>query len=436
MDDPTVAGPHPARAARASTSSASPRASRTRRAPGLERAARAPGGAPSEAAAADGLVRPLAPARRRRRWPPSSPDDRLVVFVGKLIASKGVELLLAAWPLVLAREPRARLLIVGFGAFRAALEGLARDLDARRPRGGARAARRARRRAAAPGGVPRRARGRRTPTARRPRGMTDRIAWAGRLDHAELADVLPAAEAMAVPSTFPEAFGMVAAEAAACGALPVVAAHSGPRRGGPHARPPPRPEPRATVADLRGRARAPCASWPATSPPGWRRPPDLRAATREAIVAATREHYSWDGVARTVIAAARGELDGLPRPAPRHPSPAVRIPRLMRGGVRKPLVARRRSSRRPPASAAASWPTPGTNVVNGKEQFVAKCGVLPRARARRHDRRRRARTSTRRSSAPARTASARARSRASCTARSSTRRSARSTTRRPARRCR
>ena len=57
--------------------------------------------------------------------------------------------------------------------------------------------------------------------------MTDRIAWAGRLDHSELPDVLPAAEAMAVPSTFPEAFGMVAAEAAACGALPVVAAHSG-----------------------------------------------------------------------------------------------------------------------------------------------------------------------------------------------------------------
>src|SRR3954469_14505387 len=64
-------------------------------------------------------------------------DDRLVVFVGKLIASKGVELLLAAWPLVLAREPRARLLIVGFGAFRSGLEALASalaggDLDAAR----------------------------------------------------------------------------------------------------------------------------------------------------------------------------------------------------------------------------------------------------------------------------------------------------------------
>ena len=30
-----------------------------------------------------------------------------------------------------------------------------------------------------------------------------------------------------MPSTFPEAFGMVAAEAAACGALPLSAGHSG-----------------------------------------------------------------------------------------------------------------------------------------------------------------------------------------------------------------
>jgi glycosyltransferase involved in cell wall biosynthesis len=40
----------------------------------------------------------------------------------------------------------------------------------------------------------------------------------------------------------------------------------------------------------------------------------LREATREAMVAATRERYSWDGVARTVVAAARGELDALPEP--------------------------------------------------------------------------------------------------------------------------
>ncbi len=57
--------------------------------------------------------------------------------------------------------------------------------------------------------------------------LPERVLLTGRLDHDELSEVLPACEAVVVPSTFPEAFGMVAAEAAACGALPVSAAHSG-----------------------------------------------------------------------------------------------------------------------------------------------------------------------------------------------------------------
>jgi glycosyltransferase involved in cell wall biosynthesis len=239
------------------------------------------------------------------------PEDRLVVFVGKLIASKGVELLLAAWPLVLAREPRARLLVVGFGAFRAGLEQLAAHLAA----GDLEAARALRSEHGAE--LPHLAAFLETADdayREAARGMTDRIAWAGRLDHSELPDVLPAAEAMAVPSTFPEAFGMVAAEAAACGALPVVAAHSG----------------LAEVARTLGAAAPEAARDWLTFEVGpgavrelaadlvaWlEAPDDLRAATREAIVAATRESYSWDGVARSVIAAARAELDDLPRPSP------------------------------------------------------------------------------------------------------------------------
>src|SRR4029077_2325155 len=50
-----------------------------------------------------------APAERGR--------DPLVVFVGKLIVSKGVDLLLAAWPLVRAKHPRVRLQVAGFGAY-------------------------------------------------------------------------------------------------------------------------------------------------------------------------------------------------------------------------------------------------------------------------------------------------------------------------------
>jgi glycosyltransferase involved in cell wall biosynthesis len=241
------------------------------------------------------------------------PQDRLVVFVGKLIASKGVELLLAAWPLVLAREPAARLLIIGFGAFREGLEALAAqlaggDLDAARTtRGedgrelpwlaafldGLEGEAAEAYRAAAP-------------------GLADRVAFAGRLDHAELVDVLPAAEAMAVASTFPEAFGMVAAEAAACGALPVVARHSGL---GEVARTLAAAVPERARAWLTFEVGPGAVGELADGLAGWlAAPDDLRRSTREAIVAATRERYSWDGVARTVIAAAHGDLDGLPDP--------------------------------------------------------------------------------------------------------------------------
>jgi glycosyltransferase involved in cell wall biosynthesis len=239
--------------------------------------------------------------------------DRLVVFVGKLIASKGMELLLAAWPLVLARVPDARLVVVGFGGFREGLEALAGELA----RGDLAAARatlgehgeplellqafldglgedEARTYAEAAAALP------------------ARVTWVGRLEHDELADLLPAAEAMVVPSTFPEAFGMVAAEAAACGALPVVARHSG------------LAEVAETLAGAVPEAARPLLGFDlgpqavpelAAALTGWlEAPEELRAAAREAMVAITRERYSWDGVARTVLAAAQGHLDGLPTP--------------------------------------------------------------------------------------------------------------------------
>jgi glycosyltransferase involved in cell wall biosynthesis len=241
------------------------------------------------------------------------PGDRLVVFVGKLIGSKGVELLLAAWPLVLARVPDARLVVVGFGAFRDGLEQLVVDLEP----GDLDAVRATRSETGAelpwlsafadslsPGDAA---------TA----GLRDRIVWTGRLDHGELADLLPAADAMVVPSTFPEAFGMVAAEAAACGALPVVARHSG----------------LAEVAEaLAAQVPEPARSWLsfevgpravhdlAEAVAGWlEAPADVRAATRAAIVGVTRERWSWEGVARSVIDVAQGgaaatPIDRIPPP--------------------------------------------------------------------------------------------------------------------------
>jgi glycosyltransferase involved in cell wall biosynthesis len=117
---------------------------------------------------------------------------------------------------------------------------------------------------------------------------------------------------MAVTSTFPEAFGMVAAEAAACGALPVVADHSGL---GEVARTLAAAVPEPVRPWLTFEVGPGAVTELAEDLGNWLAAPgDLRAATRAAIVQATRDRYSWDGVARTVIAAAQGRLENLSRP--------------------------------------------------------------------------------------------------------------------------
>jgi glycosyltransferase involved in cell wall biosynthesis len=246
--------------------------------------------------------------------------DRLVSFVGKLIVSKGPDLLAAAWPLVLEAVPDARLVVVGFGAFREGFEALLRALaagDLRAVRAIADAGRAAEGGPAAPLALlhaflddldadpP--ARERYLAAAR---GLPDRVVLTGRLDHDELAPLLAACEAQVVPSTYPEAFGMVAAEAAATGALPVCAAHSG------------LAEVTRTLAAAVPAQAAPWLSFTvgeravrelAADLVAWLgAPEELRRATREALVATARREYSWDGVARGVVAAARGDLAALP----------------------------------------------------------------------------------------------------------------------------
>jgi glycosyltransferase involved in cell wall biosynthesis len=104
-------------------------------------------------------------------------DDRpTAVYVGKLSAEKGVSLLIEA-----ARRLDLRTVVVGFGPARAELESVAGD----------------------------------------------NVLFTGPLDHRHLAHLWPLADVSVVPSVFPEAFGMVAAEAAACGSPPLVARHSG-----------------------------------------------------------------------------------------------------------------------------------------------------------------------------------------------------------------
>lgn len=248
--------------------------------------------------------------------------DLLVAYVGKLIVSKGVDLLAASWPLVLERQPRAKLVIVGFGAYRDGLRRLLEALGA----GDLRAARelalagRAPEGAASPSGPLRHLLAfldglqgeRRERYLAAAASLGERVVMTGRLDHEELVDLLPACRALVAPSTFPEAFGMVAAEAAACGALPVVARHSG----------------LAEVAhELSGALPAQAVPWLtfevgdaavgelAECLAGWLGAEEpLRARVREGLVETVRRRWSWERVADGVIAAASGELELLQRP--------------------------------------------------------------------------------------------------------------------------
>ena len=246
--------------------------------------------------------------------------DRIVAYVGKLIVSKGVDLLLAAWPLVVAEEPAARLCVVGFGTYRDALTELAAALS----RGDLEAARgiaeRGRELEGGPAGELRYLASfldgldgeRRARYVEDARPAFERVSFTGRLEHEDLPWLLPACEAQVVPSTFPEAFGMVAVEAAACGALPISAAHSGLLEVSRAFEP-------AVADEIR-----PLLSFPlgdgaveeiAARLVRWLRlRPDRRADARRALSDAARARYGWEGVAEGVIAAARGRLDELPVP--------------------------------------------------------------------------------------------------------------------------
>jgi len=107
----------------------------------------------------------------------ADPSVPTVVYFGKLLENKGVHVLLEALAGV-----DARAVVVGFGDHREELERLADSAG---------------------------------------------VLFTGPFEHRHLVHLLALADACIVPSIFPEAFGMVAAEAAAAGCPPIVARHSG-----------------------------------------------------------------------------------------------------------------------------------------------------------------------------------------------------------------
>lgn len=172
-------------------------------------------------------------------------EARTIAFIGKLIPQKGSQLLVAALPLLLEAHGDLQLVVAGFGPLREGLEALIWALGTSDV-SSARALASTMGDLAGAGGT--------EPSVDRhgslpqlvsffdalmadpsalaayeeaAASLHERIIFLGLVDHEVLRHVWPLCEVSVVPSLLAEAFGMVAAEAAACGCLPMVADHSG-----------------------------------------------------------------------------------------------------------------------------------------------------------------------------------------------------------------
>ena len=183
-------------------------------------------------------------AERLAAWFES--DEPTVLYFGKLLHNKGVHVLFEAL-----RDSGSRAVIVGFGDYRAELERIA----------------------------------------------PPRTLFTGPLEHRHLVHLLPLCEVTVVPSIFPEAFGMVAAEAAAAGSLPLVARHSGLAEiaEGLEAEYP--PEQRGLTSFETGDARDLAAKLGRLLDLPERDRQALQEAARRAVV----EHWSWEQVSARLL---------------------------------------------------------------------------------------------------------------------------------------
>jgi glycosyltransferase involved in cell wall biosynthesis len=135
----------------------------------------------------------------------------------------------------------------------------------------------------------------------------------GRLEHQEVAEVMPAADAFTMPSTFPESFGMVPAESAACGVPPVSADHSGMREVSRLLAEALHPELREQLSFTVGPG---AISELAAKLDGWLAlEPERRSEAGSALARRVQALWSWNATARGVLAAARGDLHELPEVA-------------------------------------------------------------------------------------------------------------------------
>jgi glycosyltransferase involved in cell wall biosynthesis len=265
----------------------------------------------------------LAPATEHATAPDADLEDKLrgidwerervVTFVGRIIPAKGVQALIAAFPLILERHPATRVVVVGTGWLRPYLEAFILALS----RGDGELATTMLTWAAE-----------RDPEGARPSGTAflerleqdgqldayfqsaqrrlrpDRVLFTGFLEHHLLAHVFPLADVAVFPSAVAEASPLVIPEAAACGCLPMGTDFAGMRHS-LDALAPRLPEELRPLMRLRAEAEHTARDIAHNVSVALATRADARQALRDAAV----QEYDWRQIAQTLAA----QLHGLAR---------------------------------------------------------------------------------------------------------------------------
>lgn len=164
--------------------------------------------------------------------------SKLVLYYGKYLWTKGIHVLIAAAPLVLARQPHTYFILAGFGSFRTYLERMVASLHQGQAQVFCEMAARIGEFCPEAGPAaslyfrsllqkleePDFSREYFTAAASK---IGDQIIFTGFLPHDYLRELIACADITVAPSVFPEAFGMVAIEALASGIIPLQTNHSG-----------------------------------------------------------------------------------------------------------------------------------------------------------------------------------------------------------------
>jgi glycosyltransferase involved in cell wall biosynthesis len=292
----------------------------------LEGVPRAPAGEHDEKAPDAGVERKLAAIDWER--------DPVLLYVGRLISTKGVQAVVAALPLLLERTPDLRLVLVGHGPLRRPLEALLGALEAGDRPAAERIVARGREMEGAPEGegggaeLTQAARlleslGRRGALdayfeAGRRLVRPDRAIFTGYLTHRELRFLFPCTDVAVFPSVVREAGPLVFLEAMASGAFPM-----GTYFGGMKAS-------IDSVADVLpagvGEAMKLSADPAHTVDDLVRKLPlalETGAGVREALVRRARERYDWTGVSARLYGEMQAMGEDRPPGSPTLTSPPL-----------------------------------------------------------------------------------------------------------------